>query len=194
MNKNLNIFLTFLKIGLTTFGGGYAMISNIKEEIVDKKKWLTNDELLEIVAISESTPGPIAINMATFVGYKQNKFLGSLLATLGVVLPSFIIILLIAFVLSFFLENKFVQYAFMGIKAGVAFLILRAAIKLIKDSKFKWWQLLLLFSTTITMVLLDLFAVNFSSIFLILIGAFIGLLIFLIGKAKKKENKEEEIK
>lgn len=170
------------------------MISNIKEEIVDKKKWLTNDELLEIVAISESTPGPIAINMATFVGYKQNKFLGSLLATLGVVLPSFIIILLIAFVLSFFLENKFVQYAFMGIKAGVAFLILRAAIKLIKDSKFKWWQLLLLFSTTITMVLLDLFAVNFSSIFLILIGAFIGLLIFLIGKAKKKENKEEEIK
>ena len=88
MKALLKLFFTFFKIGLFTFGGGYAMISQIKEAVVDNHKWLSEDELLEIVAISESTPGPIAINMATFVGYKRKGFLGSAFATLGVVLPS----------------------------------------------------------------------------------------------------------
>ena len=101
LKRALSLFATFFKIGLFTFGGGYAMIPLIEKEIVDKKKWITGDDILEIFAISESTPGPIAINSATFVGYKTAGFLGALFATLGVVLPSFTII----FILSFFLEK-----------------------------------------------------------------------------------------
>ena len=89
LKKNLELFLIFFKIGLFTFGGGYAMIPQIKEVVIEKKKWMTDDEMLDIIAIAESTPGPIAINSATYIGYKQNKILGSIFATLGVVLPSF---------------------------------------------------------------------------------------------------------
>ena len=95
MKKYLELFLTFFKLGLFTFGGGYAMIPSLKEIVVEKKKWLSEEEMLEILAISESTPGPIAINMATFIGYRQKKVLGSVLSTLGVVLPSLIIIYII---------------------------------------------------------------------------------------------------
>src|SRR5574344_471028 len=124
MNKNLSLFLTFSKIGAITFGGGYAMISIIKQEIVDKYHWLTDDELTEIIAIAESTPGPIAINMATYVGYKRTGILGSILATLGVVIPSVVIILIISLFLDAFMSNNYVMYAFEGIKCGVALLIL----------------------------------------------------------------------
>ena len=92
----LELFLTFLKIGAFTFGGGYAMLPLIQREIVEKRKWITNDDILEVVAIAESTPGPIAVNSATFVGYRTGGFSGALLATLGVVLPSFVIILIVA--------------------------------------------------------------------------------------------------
>ena len=101
--KIFQLFLVFLKIGAFTFGGGYAMIPIIQKEIVENKKWITDDDILEIIAIAESTPGPIAINSATFVGYRVAGFFGAMLATLGVVLPSFVIILLISFVLRDFL-------------------------------------------------------------------------------------------
>ena len=91
MHIYLDLFLTFFKLGATTFGGGYAMMSQIKESIVEKKEWLSNDELLEIFAISESTPGPVAINMATYIGFQKGKILGSIFATLGVVLPSWVL-------------------------------------------------------------------------------------------------------
>lgn len=120
------LFLTFLKIGAFTFGGGYAMIPLIQKEIVEKKEWITQDDILEIVAIAESTPGPIAVNAATFVGYRVCGFWGALLATLGVVLPSFVLILAISFVLERFQQMKIVQYAFQGIRAGVLALILKA--------------------------------------------------------------------
>ena len=124
--KLLPLFLTFLKIGGFTFGGGYAMIPIIQREIVEKKKWITDEDILEIIAIAESTPGPIAINSATFVGYRVGGFLGALLATLGVVLPPFTIIFAISFVLRQFSELKAVQYAFWGIRAGVLALICKA--------------------------------------------------------------------
>ena len=108
MKKLLDLFYTFFKIGLFTFGGGYAMISTIRETIVEKKQWITDDELMQIITIAESTPGPIAINMATYVGYKKGKALGSVFATLGVVLPSFIIIYLISLFLEKFMEFKVV--------------------------------------------------------------------------------------
>lgn len=124
--KLLPLFLTFLKIGGFTFGGGYAMIPIIQREIVEKKKWITDDDILEIIAIAESTPGPIAINSATFVGYRVGGFLGALVATLGVVLPPFCIIFAISFVLRQFSELRAVKYAFWGIRAGVLALICKA--------------------------------------------------------------------
>ena len=124
--KALKLFVTFFKIGAFTFGGGYAMIPLIQHEVAEKNKWITDDDILEIVAIAESTPGPIAINSATFVGYRICGFFGSVAATLGVVLPSFVIILAISFVLNAFQNLRAVKYAFMGIRAGVLALILKA--------------------------------------------------------------------
>lgn len=125
-NRAISLFLTFLKIGVFTFGGGYAMIPLIQREIVDKKKWITNDDILEIVAIAESTPGSIAINAATFVGFRTDGFLGAVCATIGVILPSFCIIFGISFVLKKFQDIQLIQYAFEGIRAGVLALILKA--------------------------------------------------------------------
>jgi len=124
--KALSLFITFFKIGAFTFGGGYAMIPLIQKEVVENKKWITDDDILEIIAIAESTPGPIAINSATFVGYRVCGFWGSFFATLGVVLPSFIIILAISFVLNEFQNITAVKYAFNGIRAGVLALLLKA--------------------------------------------------------------------
>ena len=117
--KTLQVFLTFFKIGAFTFGGGYAMIPLIEKETVEKKKWITDDDVLEIITIAESTPGPIAINAATFVGYRVCGFWGALTATLGVVIPSFGIILAISILIKQFRDIKAVQYAFNGIRAGV---------------------------------------------------------------------------
>lgn len=122
----LTVFITFFKIGAFTFGGGYAMLPLIQKEVVEKKKWITDDDILEIIAIAESTPGPIAINSATFVGFRVCGFLGSVFATLGVVLPSFVIILCISFILEEFEHIKAVQYAFNGIRAGVLGLLIKA--------------------------------------------------------------------
>ncbi len=125
-NKQLMLFITFLKIGAFTFGGGYAMIPLIQKEIVENKKWLTDYEILEVIAISESTPGPIAINAATFVGYKVCGFWGALFSTFGVVLPSFLIIAGISLILQQFKNFRAVRYAFFGIRAGVLALIVKA--------------------------------------------------------------------
>ena len=122
----LRLFLTFLKIGAFTFGGGYAMIPLIQREAVEKQQWVTDDDILEIIAIAESTPGPIAINAATFVGFRTCGFWGAFCATFGVVLPSFMIITIISRVLQQFQELRAVRYAFMGIRAGVLALILKA--------------------------------------------------------------------
>lgn len=132
------LFLTFFKIGGFTFGGGYAMIPLIQAEAVDKKKWIKEDDILEIVAIAESTPGPVAINSATFVGYRTAGFWGAACATFGVVLPSFVIILLISFVLREFHEIKAVQYAFNGIRAGVLALLCKALWNMYKKSPKGW--------------------------------------------------------
>ena len=132
------VFATFFKIGAFTFGGGYAMIPLIQREAVDKHGWVTEDDILDIIAIAESTPGPIAINSATFVGYRACGVLGSVAATLGVVLPSFAIIFAISFVLRQFQELKAVQYAFQGIRAGVLALLCKALWGMYKKNKKNW--------------------------------------------------------
>lgn len=131
MSILMELFFTFVKIGLFTFGGGYAMISMIENNCVEKKAWITHDEMMDVTVIAESTPGPIAINCATFTGYKKAGFLGALAATLGIVVPSFIVIFLISMFLDNFLEITIVANAFKGIKVGVGLLILDAAITMI---------------------------------------------------------------
>ncbi len=185
----LKLFSTFFKIGLFTFGGGYAMISQIKENIVEKHKWLTDDELLQIIAIAEATPGPIAINMATFVGFKKKGVLGSAAATLGVILPSFIIIFIISLFAEAFKQNEYVKYAFSGIKAAVAFLILKTGINMLKKMKKKPFQIIAFTAVFALMIIFELFAVSFSAIYFILAGGICGILLnAVIG------NKKEEIK
>ena len=130
----LTLFLTFLKIGAFTFGGGYAMIPIIEKEMVEKHKWIKSEDILDIFAIAESTPGPIAINSATFIGYKIGGIFGSFCATFGVVLPSFVIISIISLVLREFSDIKAVQYAFNGIRAGVLALIIKALVSMYKKA------------------------------------------------------------
>ena len=134
----LILFLTFFKIGAFTFGGGYAMIPLIQREIVEKHGWMTDEDILDIFAIAESTPGPIAINSATFVGFRTAGFWGAALATTGVVLPSFVVILLISFLLTGFADIPAVQYAFFGIRAGVLALLFKALWSMYKKSPKGW--------------------------------------------------------
>ena len=188
LKSALMLFLTFFKIGLFTFGGGYAMIAVIQREIVEKKKWIGQEDFLDIIAIAESTPGPLAINSATYVGYKTCGVLGSVFATLGVVMPSFIIIYAISFFYKKFLALEVVRYAFMGIQACVAFLILNAGIKMFKSIKGKAFNITLFAISVVALILIDLFAISFSKIFFILIGGAIGVSIYLANVFGKKEQ------
>lgn len=149
------VFATFFKIGAFTFGGGYAMIPLIQKEAVEKHGWVTDEDILEIIAIAESTPGPIAINSATFVGYRTCGVLGSVCATLGVVLPSFVIIYAISFVLRQFQEIKAVQYAFQGIRAGVLALLCKALWGMYKKNTKNWVSYIVMAGAFILTGLLD---------------------------------------
>ena len=189
--KAVKLFLIMLKIGLITFGGGYAMIAIIDRELVEKKKYLSQEEFLDVVAIAESSPGPIAINSATYIGYKQAGIWGAFFATLGVVLPSFIIIYVISLFFDKFLSLKYVGYAFRGIQACVAFLILSAGIKMVKKLKKDILSYILLTITVIAMLLLTFFSSNISAIFYILIGGAAGLFVYLLCKVKKNNDKKE---
>lgn len=180
MKKLFNLFYIFFKIGLFTFGGGYAMIAQIKEIIVEKKKWITEEELLEIITIAESTPGPIAINMATYIGYQRKKILGSIAATLGVILPSFIIIFLISIFIEQFMNLKVVKYAFIGINTGVCFLILKTAISMFKNIEKKLLPIIIFCVVFSLLVLFEILTIKFSSIFFILFGGIIGILYYSI--------------
>lgn len=180
------LFATFFKIGLFTFGGGYAMISLIETETVERKKWIAGPDLLNIIAIAESTPGPIAINSATFIGYRVAGVLGSAFATLGVVLPSFVIIFAISFFVQEFLALELVSRAFKGIQAAVTILILRAGLKMIKNLKKNVLSLVIATLSLAATVVISLFDLNFSSVFIILIGAVIGLTYYSITDRKER--------
>ena len=178
----LDLFLTFSRIGLFTFGGGYAMISLIENSCVEKKQWITHDEMMNVTVIAESTPGPIAVNCATFVGYKQKGLTGAIVATIGMVLPSFCIIFLISMFLDNFLEITWIAHAFMGIKISVGILILDAALKMIKKMQKKPLSLTIMIFAFVAMLVIDIFALRVSSITLMLIAAVISLAVFLIKR------------
>ena len=160
------------------------MIPTIKEIIIEKKKWITEDELLDIIAISESTPGPIAINLATYIGYAKKGFLGSIFSTLGVSLPSLIIIFVISLFFKQFMELKYVTYAFKGIKCAVAVLIIFAGIDMLKKSKKNIFNYFIVILVFLLMIIFELFG-GISSIFLILIGGIIGIMITALSKRKE---------
>lgn len=174
-NIFVQLFLTFAKIGLFTFGGGYAMIAMIESICVEKKRWITHDEMMNITVIAESTPGPIAINCATYVGQKQGGFLGALAATLGIVAPSFAVILIIAAFFDNFLEISLIANAFKGIKIAVGILILDAAFGMIKKMKKKALPRAIAAAAFAAMLCINVFDISFSSIYLMAICGIIGI-------------------
>ena len=183
MNLLSDLFLSFAKVGLFTFGGGYAMLALIENLCVERKHWITHDEMMNITVIAESTPGPIAINCATFVGYRQRGFAGALAATVGMVLPSFVLLLLISLFLDRFMELTLIAAAFKGIKLAVGVLILDAGITMLRKMHKKPFPLTIMSLSFTAMLLIDLFSWNFSSISLMLVAAAISLTLFLVKGA-----------
>ncbi len=186
MDILIDLFLTFARIGLFTFGGGYAMIAMIEDACVEKKKWITHDEMMDITVIAESTPGPIAINCATYVGYKKEGVIGALVATLGIVLPSFLIIYLVAIFLDNFLEISIIANAFRGIKLAVGILIFDAALKMIKKMKKKPLPVSFMVGAAVIMIISNAFAVKISSIWIMLAAGAISISIFALDKKEEK--------
>ena len=190
-----SLFSSMFKIGLFTFGGGYAMISFLEREFVEKKNWLSHDEFMDLIVIAESTPGPIAINCATYIGYKVGKGSGAVAATLGMVMPSFCIIYLISLFFNQFLSITWVSSAFRGIQSCVVFLILSAGLKMLKKMKKTPFSISVTAITFVSMVTFWLLGVRFSSVFYILISGCLGLSSWGIkrhNEQKKRLDKEVE--
>ncbi len=183
LRRALTLLGVFLKIGAFTFGGGYAMIPLIEREVVEKKGWITSDDMLDIIAIAESTPGPIAVNSATFVGYKTCGVFGAVCATLGVVLPSFAIISLIALILNQFQDNEIVQFAFNGIRAGVLALIIKALWTMYKKCPKSGLSYILMAGSFLVAAFTDI-----NVIYIIIACALVGLVTSLVMARKEKAS------
>ena len=179
------LFLTMLKIGLFAFGGGYAMTALLETELVAKRRWLRQDEFLDMTAIAESTPGPLAVNSATYVGYRLAGVGGAALATLAVCLPAFVIIYLISLVFDRFLSLTYVTYAFRGVQVAVVYLIATAGVRLFRGLGRDPVGRTLAVASALALIALSLLSVNFSSVFLILIGGVIGVAVYLIRRARR---------
>lgn len=188
MNILWELFYIFAKIGLFTFGGGYAMISIIEETCVERKKWISHEEMMNMTVIAESTPGPIAINCATYVGYKIAGFAGATVATFGMVLPSFVVIFVISKFLDNFLEITWIAHAFYGIKIAVGILIFDAAITMIGKMKKKALPMFIMICSFSVMMLVNIFSWSFSSINLMLAAGILSLMIFTVQKISKEKG------
>lgn len=179
------LFFTFFKIGLFTFGGGYAMIALLEEEFIQRRKWLDKDEFLDMTAIAESTPGPVAINSATYLGYKLAKVPGAATATVAVCLPSFLIIYAISLFFEQFTQLTVIANAFKGIQVCVIYLIFSAGVRMLKALD-KWpFATGVLAAVMLVMVGLSLAGVSVSSILLILLSGAAGVAAWLIGRRKE---------
>lgn len=184
------LFLTMLRIGAFTFGGGYAMIALLQDEFVEKKKWIDKDEFLDLVAIAESTPGPIAINSSTYIGYRMGGFIGAVVSTIAMCIPSFVIIYLISLFFDAFLQLEIVAIAFRGIRVCVVFLILSAGWKMLKGIHKDPLSIVILSMTILLMIIFSICSVNFSTIFFILIAGLAGLTALLLRKHGKEAGKK----
>lgn len=184
MKLLLELFLTFARIGAFTFGGGYAMISLIEDICVTKKNWISHEEMMELTVIAESTPGPIAINAATYVGFKQGDIWGSIFSTVGMVIPSFVIIYLISTALDNFLEIAWIANAFKGIKIGVGILIFRVALTMLKKMKKAPLPRIIAGCACAVMLAVNFLSIRFSSITLLLLAGIVSLVLFCIQGKK----------
>lgn len=192
MKKLFLLLFTMMKIGLFTFGGGYAMISLLENEFVSRRKWLDTEEFLDMVAIAESTPGPIAINGATYIGYRVARLPGAIFGTVGVVTPSFVIIYLISLFFERFLSVPWVASAFRGIQVAVVFLIFSAAMRLFKKLSKTPFAVTVFVAVTLAAVALSLFAIRFSSVWFVLIGAALGLFAYLFALLHRDKGGDRE--
>ena len=179
------LFFTFFKIGLFTFGGGYAMIALLEEEFIQRRKWLDKDEFLDMTAIAESTPGPVAINSATYLGYKLAKVPGAATATVAVCLPSFLIIYAISLFFEQFTQLTVIANAFKGIQVCVIYLIFSAGVRMLKSLDKSPFATGVLAAVMLVMVGLSLAGVSVSSILLILLSGAAGVAAWLIGRRKE---------
>ena len=186
--KLLILFLTFMKIGAITFGGGYAMIPIIEEEVTKKRKWISEIEIMDILAISESTPGPIAVNTATYVGYKVAGITGGIFATIGLTIPSFVIIFVISFFYQDFMKWPVIAAMLKGLKVGVIILLFSAVLRLRKGVKVNLVGTILFVSALSIMLVFSFIDIGFKylSLSLILLGIITGIVLTLI--ANKKEG------
>ena len=178
------IFLSMLKIGAFTFGGGYAMIALIENEFVSRKGWISREEFLDLVAIAESTPGPVAINSATYIGYRIGGVVGAALGTLAVCLPSFAVIFVISLFFDRFLSLRYVSYAFRGIQVAVIYLIATAGLKLLRSMEKTPLSCLLCGASCAGLIVLTLLSVRFSSVWFILAGGAVGVLTWMIARVR----------
>lgn len=184
----MDIFLIFLKIGAFTFGGGYAMIALLEDEFVDKRSWLNESEFLDMTAIAESTPGPVAINAATYLGYKLAGFKGALAASLAVCIPSFAIIYVISFFYERFQQITWVASAFKGIQACVVYLILSAGLRMFIKMKKNVFNVSIFAVVSVSFIFVSLFGISFSSIYYILICGVVGIVVGTLHNMRNRED------
>lgn len=183
-----DLLFTFMKVGLFTFGGGYAMLSVIENACVEEKQWITHDEMMNITVIAESTPGPIAINCATYVGYKMAGFVGAVVATLGIVLPSFAVIYIIAQFLDNFLDIAPVAAAMKGVKIGVSIVILQAGFTMLRKMPKRLQPRCFAAFGFIAMLLINLFTLSISSIALMLLAGAVSVALFIAKGAPEQKG------
>ena len=188
MKTKLTLFLTFLKIGAFTFGGGYAMLALLDREFVDRKHWLTKDEFLDMTAIAESTPGPMAVNSATFIGYRIAGIQGAAISTFAVCLPSFVIIYVISLFFDRFLSLRIVSLAFREIQICVVYLILTAGFKMLRSLQKSVFNMMIVLLVLTAMIFFSVSSISFSSVFYILICGMAGLFVFLLKKHETDRN------
>lgn len=186
----LLLFLSMLKIGCFAFGGGYAIIALLEGEFITKRKWIEHDEFMDVVAIAESTPGPIAINVATYIGYKLKGFWGAAAATMGVCVPSFIIMYAVSLFYEQFMQMAIVKAAFKGIQICVVYLIAGAGRKMLKKMKKTPQNIVVFTITCVGMVFCTLFEIHISSVVFVLAAGLCGLLIFFVKTRKAKEGEK----
>ena len=183
MKKISTLFWTFLKIGAFTFGGGYAMVALLEHEFVEEKQWVSREEFLDMVAIAESTPGPVAVNSATYIGYKIDGTAGAAASTVAVCIPSFVVIYCISLFFDRFLSLTVVAHAFRGIQVCVIYLILSAGLKMLRQLERNAFNVCILTTVIAAMVGCSMAAVSFSSIYYILLSGAAGVLLYLVKKA-----------
>ena len=191
MHVLMELFFTFAKIGFFTFGGGYAMISLIEHECVDKKQWITSDELADMTVIAESTPGPIAINCATYTGFKKAGMKGAVSATVGMVLPSFLVILLISSFMEDLLQYPVAVKIFKGIRVGVGLLITQIGLNMVKKmmnkTQHKYISVGFAAGFFSVVMILNLLQIRFSTIYLIILSGILGFCIYHRPKGKERK-------